>query len=308
MSICSVRPVVLAASVAWALLPLSAPAAPAPAPKDEAPANTAERARQGLDCAVTLRIDRQPLSTAIAMLREKTKLNLLLDTQAVQSVGINPDQPPTPVDVDLKEVKARAALRTVVAPYGLTFVVVGDMVIITTEDMAAARQMGQHVSVSFDKVELAVALRQIARETGVNLALDPRAEKESSAKVSLQVEDMPLETAVRLLAEMAGLKPVRAGNALFVTRKEVAAELRGDPELNPPAPQVYMNADRDLIINARLWQLQTRAIVPPPPPPPAAAAQPANPADGNPPKDAGPEKEGDNNAQKDPGPGKQGDK
>ena len=44
--------------------------------------------------------------------------------------------------------------------------------------------------------------------------------------MSLQLEDVPLETTVRLLVEMAGLKPVRVGNALFVTKKEVAAEMR----------------------------------------------------------------------------------
>ena len=278
MPIRSIRPPVLVAAVAWALLPLSAWPAPAPtAPRDEAPLNPVEKARQGLDRAVTLRIDRQPLSTAVAMLREKTKLNLVLDTQAIANIGINVDQPPTPVDVDLKEVKARTALRTVLEPYGLTFAVVGDAVVITTEDQATARQMGQHIGVSFDKVELAAALKQIAHDTGVNLALDPRAEKEASAKVSLQVEDMPLETAVRLLAEMAGLKPVRAGNTLFVTKKEVAAELRADPDLNPAAtPKSYL--DYDGPINARVWQVQTgRVIQAPPPAPPITVTEPPQP-------------------------------
>jgi hypothetical protein len=45
---------------------------------------------------------------------------------------------------------------------------------------------------------------------------------------------VPLETAVRLLAEMAGLKPVRVGNVLFVTKKETANELRADPDLQQP--------------------------------------------------------------------------
>src|SRR5205823_2547035 len=57
--------------------------------------------------------------------------------------------------------------------------------------------------------------------------------KEAKAEVSLQVEDVPLETAVRLLSEMAGLKPVRVGNTLFVTRKEIAAEMRNDPDFAP---------------------------------------------------------------------------
>ena len=64
--------------------------------------------------------------------------------------------------------------------------------------------------------------------------MDARAEKEAQGAVSLQLQDVPLETAVRLLAEMAGLKPVRVGNTLFVTRKELAAEMRNDPDFAPP--------------------------------------------------------------------------
>src|SRR6202035_3498509 len=86
-----------------------------------------------------------------------------------------------------------------------------------------------------DKIAFGAALRQIAHETGVNLVLDGRVEKEASAKVSLQMEDVPLETAVRLLAEMAGLKPVRVGNVLFVTGKANATEMRADPDLAQPA-------------------------------------------------------------------------
>ncbi len=55
--------------------------------------------------------------------------------------------------------------------------------------------------------------------------------------MTLHLEDVPLETAVRLLSEMAGLKPVRVGNVLFVTSKDNAAELRQDPDLSqPPQP------------------------------------------------------------------------
>ena len=60
----------------------------------------------------------------------------------------------------------------------------------------------------------------------------------------MRLEDVPLETAVRLLAEMAGLKPVRVGNTLFVTRKELAAEMRNDPDFAQQNP---------LMINAADW-------------------------------------------------------
>ena len=68
----------------------------------------------------------------------------------------------------------------------------------------------------------------------MNLVLDGRHQKEGSAKVSLQLEDVPLETAVRLLSEMAGLKALRLNNTMFVTTKDVAAELRQDPDWMQP--------------------------------------------------------------------------
>src|SRR5206468_617092 len=106
---------------------------------------------------------------------------------------------------------------------------IGDTVIVTTEDMAMLRQVRQRVNLDLTKVELAAALKQLARETATNLILDSRTEKEAKQPVSIQLEDVPLETAVRLMAEMAGLKPVRVGNVLFVTKKETANELRADP-------------------------------------------------------------------------------
>src|SRR5262249_24150410 len=129
------------------------------------------------------------------------------------------------VNIDLEGVPARVALRRVLEGYGLTFAIVGDTVVVSTEEGVAVRQMRQHVSVNFEKVELAAALKQLARDASVNLALDPRGEKEASDPRSLQADDVPLETAVRLMAEMANLKPVRMGNVLYVTTKAAAQEL-----------------------------------------------------------------------------------
>ena len=71
---------------------------------------------------------------------------------------------------------------------------------------------------------------------------------------------MPLETAVRLLSEMAGLKPVRVGNALFVTKKEVAAELGADPDLNPPAPVRSIDQNSRLRLFVPVWPARPGAI------------------------------------------------
>jgi hypothetical protein len=225
----------LLAALALALAPASLPAAPAaPAPDQDKASSPAEKLRQALNAPVTVKVEKQSLTAAVEMLREKGQVNLVLDTFSIQQLGWLPDQPPTPVDVDLKDVKFKSALRTILEPYNLSYAVVGDTVVVTTEQAAVSRVMRQRVNVEFDKVEFAQALKQLSKDTGANLLLDSRVEKEAKSAVSLELDDVPLETAVRLLSEMAGLKPVRIGNVLFITDKKNAAELRADPDLAQP--------------------------------------------------------------------------
>jgi hypothetical protein len=218
--------------LAWAVAPSPLPAAPAAPEKAVSPI---DKLHTALDKTITLKIERQPLSVAVDMLREKSKINFVLDSLTIQQMlGFTPDQPPSPVEANLKDVKVRTALRTILSPYSLSFACIGDTVVITTEDMAMLRQMRQRVNLDLSKVEFAAALKSLSRDTATNLILDTRVEKEAKAPVSIQLEDVPLETAVRLLAEMAGLKPVRVGNVLFVTKKETANEMRADPDLQQP--------------------------------------------------------------------------
>ena len=69
--------------------------------------------------------------------------------------------------------------------------------------------------------------------------LDGRVIKEAQTPVTLKLEDVPLEVAVRLMANQAGLRPVRTGNVLYVTTKTNAAELKGDSE-TPAIPGAGM--------------------------------------------------------------------
>ena len=228
--------VVAGAVLAWAVAPVLLSAAPAAPDKDDKSVSPVEKLHKNLDKTISIKIEKQPLNLALDMLHAKSNVNFVLDGLTIQQqLGFTPDMPPTPVDVDLKDVKVRTALRTILAPYGLSYAPIGDTVVVTTEDVAMVRQMRQRVNVDLNRVELARALRQLARDTAANVIVDTRAEKDAQAQVTMQLEDVPLETAVRLLSEMAGLKPVRVGNVLFVTKKEIANELRNDPDLVQPA-------------------------------------------------------------------------
>ena len=71
--------------------------------------------------------------------------------------------------------------------------------------------------------------------------IDARVGSDNLNAVTLSVEDVPLETAARLVAEVAGLKAVAVGNVIFVTTESRAAKLRAEqcgttPERYPALP------------------------------------------------------------------------
>jgi len=217
-----------ALALAWAAAPaLAAPGTPVTDnKKSDSPA---EKLRKALDQTTDVTIEGQSLEASINQLAEQAKVNVVIDRWTIQNMGIDPNG--AVVTVKLQNVKIRTALRQMLNQYNLSYVPIGDSIVITTEDMAVHRQMRQRVSVEVDKEQLGNALKKLARETGTNILLDGKVTKEAETAISLDLDDVPLETAVRLMAEMAGLKPVRVGNVLLVTTKAAATELKNEGEL-----------------------------------------------------------------------------
>jgi hypothetical protein len=137
--------------------------------------------------------------------------------------------------------------QIVISPSEATYVVVGEKVVITTKEHEPYRWVKQRVNVDCDKEELSSALKKLARETGTNLVIDARAKEEAKTIVTMQLQDVTLETAAILLAETTGLKPVRVGNVVFLTTKEHAKamclpEIVIDPQTGLPAVGASMPA------------------------------------------------------------------
>jgi hypothetical protein len=292
MGLHSARLGVALAALAWGFGAFGAVAAPvAPADKNK-PVSAADKLRHELDQVITLEITDQPLNLAVNQLREQTHINFVLDKFTLQQMGIDPEM--LPVSVKLKDVKLRSALRTVFSPYNLSYAIIGDTVLISTDEMTIYRQLRQRVNVDLESVEFATGVKQLARETATNLVIDPRVAKEAQGKITLQIEDVPLDTAVRLMSEMVGLKPVKVGNTLFICSKTTARDLReeeptpmpgmpGGPG-GPPVPGVLPgmggagNGQGGFNLTIPLGKLEAvkeeRKVVPPvadplaPPPPP----------------------------------------
>jgi hypothetical protein len=227
------------AGLIWVLfIEFTVLAAPATTDPRAVPPSAAEQIRKQLDQPVTAEFANQPLQEALAQLSLQVKLRFVLDRTVIALMPIA--DPDMPVAGKFQDVKLRTVLRTIAGQYNLTFVQVQDMVLVTTEEMGLYRQMRQRINVDLNQVPLHQALQQLGRSTAANLVLDPRAAKEArSAPLTLQLDDVPLETAVRLMAEMAGLKVVRLGNVLFVTTEDRAEKLRAEPESRSPlAPGV----------------------------------------------------------------------
>jgi RNA polymerase sigma factor (sigma-70 family) len=86
----------------------------------------------------------------------------------------------------------------------------------------------------FEKVPLSEALAELARTTGGNVIVAGYAAKEAETKVTAELNGVPLDAAVTVLADMADLKCVRVGNVYYVTTPERARMLESEEKERLP--------------------------------------------------------------------------
>jgi hypothetical protein len=118
------------------------------------------------------------------------------------------------------------ALARVPTPSG-TYVIRGDRIEITTKkaliqefyrDRPEDAAVPPLVHAAIINVPLTQALRDMARAHGANIVIDVRVGKEAAAPVTAEFANVPLDTAVTLLADMCGLSTVEIGNVIVTTR------------------------------------------------------------------------------------------
>ncbi|MBN9122331.1 MAG: hypothetical protein J0I06_24855 [Planctomycetes bacterium] len=212
-----------AAALATAPAPARA-AAPAVPAKTTSPMDTA---RKALDEVGDMSYQNKSINDVINDLRDKAKLAVTLDP-VVYQFGLDPNQPT--VSVNLKGVKLKDGLRQALAPFNLKCGLTRDGLFISTEEGLTAKQLRQRVSVDCDGTAFSTAVKQLAADNGANVVIDPRLKEKANATVTLKLEDVPLESVVRLLAEVADLSVVRMSNVLFVTTPERAEKLRASSD------------------------------------------------------------------------------
>jgi hypothetical protein len=114
----------------------------------------------------------------------------------------------------------------------------GVVLIVPRGQAGADVLLRQRVELNLDKRPLDAALEELVDSTGVNIVIDPRVAEKVKIPLTASLRNVPLETAVRILADMADLKPVLMDNVLYVTSRANAAVLQAEEAQRDKAPPV----------------------------------------------------------------------
>jgi hypothetical protein len=176
-----------------------------------------------------------PLKEGLEILANTFHVTILIDTEAFK-LDVQIAEPENlPIELPrLDNVSFRFVLALMLKQINGGYVIDGDDGIIwvtplqrTTAEIAVL----QPISISFDRKPLAEALRDISDKYRFTIVLDTkRAGDQGQTLVSADFYGMKLESAVRLLANMAELKVVRVDRALYVTTPANAAAVFKDEQ------------------------------------------------------------------------------
>lgn len=247
------------------LLTDPSPAAPdktRPAPADGA----AEIADKLLERADFDRFEQVSVRTILDVLQEKLGYTILVDHKAVLAAQgldaanaqvLEGQQLTLPA---MKRVRLETVLRQVLDQIGADFYIEADHVRVTTGAMKdlvvgprrtlPSLRPGEEnteepqpelgiqirhtptVTAAFQDVPLAEAVRIVSLRTGRAIVINPDAGDKAKASVSVALANAPFETAVATLAEAAGLRAFRTGNAAVLVTTERARRIEQSDRLS----------------------------------------------------------------------------
>jgi RNA polymerase sigma factor (sigma-70 family) len=182
-------------------------------------------------------IEGQSLKDVLDFLSERYQVTFIIDNQAFDRAG---KQNVADTQIRLQKmpgVTLDTILRHVLGQVGGAILVRSNHLEVTTTDQAAAESrngvLGEFTGPSLpplvnlvcEQVRLEQVLSDIARQSGRNVVLDPRVKDRERIVITATLLNTPVETAMRVVAELANLKSVAMDNVLFVTTVEQATNL-----------------------------------------------------------------------------------
>jgi hypothetical protein len=211
-------------------------AAPVPAEekaKEAARTPQAVRAKLASPAAVDEIGAGTPLKEAMQFLAERFEVTIAIDVDAFKTdLGIQ-DVDNQPVKLaKMNNVRLDTVLRLLVQQTGGDFFISNDGVIwIMPKDTLVSRILAQTVTVNFEKKPLDEALKQLAQQSGLSIVLDQRrAGDNARTQVTADLRNVNLDDALRIVADMAELKAVVVGRAVYVTTAENAKVIKEELE------------------------------------------------------------------------------
>jgi hypothetical protein len=188
---------------------------------------------------ITIEFDSGPLKEALSYLSERYEVPILVNTEAFKNdlncteVENQPVKLPKMVAIRMGKV-----LGLLLGQVEGIYVIRADYIEVTTaarvraelKKEGEAKTLPSLVSAAFDKRPLGEALRVLEDWGDCNIVLDARTADKGKAPVTATLNNVPVETAVRLLADMADLKAVTIDNVYYVTTKENAKSLEEEQE------------------------------------------------------------------------------
>lgn len=180
---------------------------------------------------ITSRILNAPLGTTILSLADQCGLavfvrhNVILVTTPEHAKKLKQDQDWLEARREL-ESKTWAADRLALEPFGKTAAIGGRIKLV-------APAVDEKVAVEANKLPLRQVISSLTK-SGFNITLDPATGIKADAEVTLKLNNVSCEAAVKQLAELAGLRVVRMDNSLFITTPEKADRLTPAPPAAKP--------------------------------------------------------------------------
>jgi hypothetical protein len=234
----------IAADAAVATTKTIAPAEANPVPPDSIMSEearvlfAARRLHEKLNKPVSLDkgIDKNtPVKDALEFLSDRYDLTIMIKESAFKADGISENAADTPVGLPrMSNVALNTILQLLAEQIKGSFLITPDGIVFTTpqrtrpEDWLTVRSLPPLVTVHFARRGLRGALEELSHMTGVSVVLDRRVHGEPRLNTTLN--NVPLDTAVRLLADMSDLDVVAVDSVLYVTDKPNAEKLQREQE------------------------------------------------------------------------------
>jgi len=170
---------------------------------------------------------KSPFKDVIEHFSDRYDITIVVNSDAFRRDGIAEIEMQPITLPPLKGVPLKTVFRMVLAQVNASMIVTPELIEVIPAPVAGL----PIVQTSFEDRPLDEILRELSERTDYTVVFDAqKAIEKANLKLTVNFKRVPLDTAVRLVADMAGLKMVTTEKALYVTDKANAEILQQEVE------------------------------------------------------------------------------